>query len=106
MKSLVLFCFSVLCIGAVAQTNTDSISTKSMDDVIITATRSPRLLSNIAIPASIVSAKTLYDTKLFTTQNSLTLQNLRLLTNTKLEVGGGSVMEDTADISSEPIGAA
>ena len=60
MKSLVLFCFSVLCIGAVAQTNTDSISTKSMDDVIITATRSPRLLSNIAIPASIVSAKTLY----------------------------------------------
>jgi outer membrane receptor for ferrienterochelin and colicins len=60
MKSLVLFFFIILCGGVVAQTNTDSIATSSMDEVIVTATRSPRLLSNIAIPASIVSAKTLY----------------------------------------------
>lgn len=31
-----------------------------MEEVVVTATRSPRLLSNVAIPASVISAKTIY----------------------------------------------
>lgn len=31
-----------------------------MEEVVVTATRSPRLLSNVAIPTSVISAKTIY----------------------------------------------
>lgn len=43
-----------------AQEQTDSSAIKSMDEVVVTATRTPRLLSNVAIPASVISSKTLY----------------------------------------------
>lgn len=47
-------------ITSVAQQRLDSLEFKSIDDVVVTATRSPRLLGNVAIPASIISSKTLY----------------------------------------------
>ena len=43
-----------------SQQNNDSLLLKTMEEVVVTATRSPRLLANVAIPASVISAKTIY----------------------------------------------
>lgn len=42
-----------------AQRGADS-SVASLDEVVVTATRTPRLMGNIAIPVSVISSKTLY----------------------------------------------
>jgi len=42
-----------------AQVPSDSLSI-NLDEVIVTATRTPRLLGNVAVPASLVSSKTIY----------------------------------------------
>ena len=44
---------------AFAQRGADSSST-SLDEVVVTATRTPRSMGNIAIPVSVISSKTLY----------------------------------------------
>lgn len=45
---------------AQSQVKTDSLPALSLDDVVVTATRTPRMMGNLAIPVSIVNAKTLY----------------------------------------------
>lgn len=55
--SLFLISFSL---ASFAQEHPDSLAFKSIEEVVVTATRTPRLLGNVAIPASIVSSKTLY----------------------------------------------
>jgi outer membrane receptor for ferrienterochelin and colicins len=42
-----------------AQVPSDSLAI-NLDEVIVTATRTPRLLGNVAVPASLVSSKTIY----------------------------------------------
>jgi outer membrane receptor for ferrienterochelin and colicins len=42
-----------------AQVASDSIAV-NLDEVVVTATRTPRLLGNVAVPASIISSKTIY----------------------------------------------
>jgi outer membrane receptor for ferrienterochelin and colicins len=44
----------------VGQVRKDTAAFRSMDEVVVTATRTPRTMGNLAIPVSIVSAKTLY----------------------------------------------
>lgn len=45
---------------AFAQVPVDSTSAANMDEVVVTATRTPRSMGNIAIPVSVISSKTLY----------------------------------------------
>ena len=42
-----------------AQVASDSLPI-NLDEVVVTATRTPRLLGNVAVPASIISSKTIY----------------------------------------------
>jgi outer membrane receptor for ferrienterochelin and colicins len=51
--------FLLMTAVAFAQRGTDSSST-SLDEVVVTATRTPRSMGNIAIPVSVISSKTLY----------------------------------------------
>lgn len=44
----------------VGQVRKDTTAFRSMDEVVVTATRTPRMMGNLAIPVNIVSAKTLY----------------------------------------------
>lgn len=62
MKYFFIICtlFSISSIQA--QLPTDSASARSMDEVVVTATRTPRLMGNVAIPVSVVNAKTIYQT--------------------------------------------
>lgn len=61
MKSVLLFLplFTTL---SFAQKQKDSLLQQSLDEVIITASRTPRLLGNTAVPVSVISSKTLYQT--------------------------------------------
>ena len=45
---------------AFAQLSVDSASARSMDEVVVTATRTPRLMGNIAIPVTVINSKTVY----------------------------------------------
>ncbi len=45
-----------------AQEKRDSLFSQSLEDVVVTATRTPRLMGNVAIPVTVISAKTLYQT--------------------------------------------
>jgi outer membrane receptor for ferrienterochelin and colicins len=56
-------CFFLLLLSGSlqAQSFSDSLAV-NMDEVVVTATRSPRLLGNVAVPASIISSKTIYQT--------------------------------------------
>ncbi len=56
VQLLVLFITNV----AFGQMSTDSASAKAMDEVVVTATRTPRLMGNIAIPVTVINSKTLY----------------------------------------------
>lgn len=49
--------FQLHCLG---QLHSDSLPEKAMDEVIVTASRTPRLLGNTAVPVSVITAKTLY----------------------------------------------
>ena len=44
----------------VGQVRKDTTAFRSMGEVVVTATRTPRMMGNLAIPVNIVSAKTLY----------------------------------------------
>ena len=43
-----------------SQSSKDTLNPATLDEVIVTATRTPRLLGNMAIPVSLVNAKTIY----------------------------------------------
>jgi outer membrane receptor for ferrienterochelin and colicins len=43
-----------------AQKKSDSLFNASLDEVVVTATRTPRTMGNLAIPVSLINAKTLY----------------------------------------------
>ena len=45
---------------AFAQLSIDSASARSMDEVVVTATRTPRLMGNVAIPVTVINSKTVY----------------------------------------------
>ncbi|MEN9884596.1 MAG: hypothetical protein RLZZ420_1813 [Bacteroidota bacterium] len=61
LKSLLTYLFSsVLVIYSNGQLKEDSLFSQSLDNVVVTATRTPRLMGNVAIPVSVVNAKTLY----------------------------------------------
>ncbi len=60
MQRFFLFLFAVKSLTLHAQQKTDSTFSKDMDEVVVTATKSPRLLGNVAIPVSVINAKTLY----------------------------------------------
>ena len=55
------FCilFSAVTLTAQSQQKTDSLFSKEIDEIVVTATKSPRLLGNVAIPVSLINAKTL-----------------------------------------------
>jgi outer membrane receptor for ferrienterochelin and colicins len=56
-----LFVFFLLVVQVlVGQVRKDTAALRSMEEVVITATRTPRLMGNLAIPVNIISAKTLY----------------------------------------------
>ena len=60
MRHSIFIIFLLISSSLTAQVNVDSSSSKQLDEVIVTATRSPRLLANVSIPASVISAKTIY----------------------------------------------
>jgi len=43
-----------------AQQQADTLGSRTMEEVVVTATRTPRLMGNLAIPVNIISSKTLY----------------------------------------------
>jgi len=43
-----------------AQQQADTLGSRTMDEVVVTATRTPRLMGNLALPVNIISSKTLY----------------------------------------------
>ena len=61
LKSFLSYLFSsVLFIYSKGQLKEDSLFSQSLDNVVVTATRTPRLMGNVAIPVSVINAKTLY----------------------------------------------
>lgn len=60
MKFLVQLLVLLITNVAFGQMSTDSASAKAMDEVVVTATRTPRLMGNIAIPVTVINSKTLY----------------------------------------------
>lgn len=60
MRAAIFILFFLVVSVVKSQQNPDSSLLKTMEEVVVTATRSPRLLSNVAIPASVISAKTIY----------------------------------------------
>jgi len=60
MRYSLFIIFLLISTSLTAQVKADSSAFKQLDDVIVTATRSPRLLANVSIPASVISAKTIY----------------------------------------------
>ncbi|MEN9952671.1 MAG: hypothetical protein RLZZ520_939, partial [Bacteroidota bacterium] len=60
MKILIQLLLLLITNVAFAQMSTDSASAKSIDEVVVTATRTPRLMGNIAIPVTVINSKTVY----------------------------------------------
>ena len=60
MRATIFIFFLLIASALRSQQNSDSLLLKTMEEVVVTATRSPRLLANVAIPASVISAKTIY----------------------------------------------
>jgi outer membrane receptor for ferrienterochelin and colicins len=60
MQRLLSCLFVIVSFTAQAQKKIDSLFTKDIDEVVVTATKSPRLLGNVAIPISVINAKTLH----------------------------------------------
>ena len=60
MKFLIQLLLLLQSSMAFAQLSTDSASARSIDEVVVTATRTPRYMGNIAIPVTVVNAKTVY----------------------------------------------
>ena len=59
MKRIACFLVFLVNISAQAQSISDSLAI-DLNEVVVTATRSPRLLGNVAVPASIISSKTIF----------------------------------------------
>lgn len=59
MKIFVQVLFLLISSVAFAQRSEDSLR-RSLDEVVVTATRTPRSMGNVAIPVSVISSKTLY----------------------------------------------
>lgn len=59
MKVFVQMLLLLMTTAAFAQRGDDSVR-RSLDEVVVTATRTPRSMGNIAIPVSVISSKTLY----------------------------------------------
>ena len=59
MKVFVQVLFLLISTVAFAQRSDDSLR-RSLDEVVVTATRTPRSMGNVAIPVSVISSKTLY----------------------------------------------
>jgi outer membrane receptor for ferrienterochelin and colicins len=59
MKVFVQVLFLLISTVAFAQQSDDSLR-RSLDEVVVTATRTPRSMGNVAIPVSVISSKTLY----------------------------------------------
>lgn len=55
-----LLSISFFPLAGFSQTNTDSIFNASLNEVVVTATRTPRTMGNLAIPVSLIGNKTLY----------------------------------------------
>ena len=62
MKILIQILVLLITNVAFGQLSTDSAAAKAMDEVVVTATRTPRLMGNIAIPVTVINSKTLYQT--------------------------------------------
>lgn len=60
MKILIQILVLLITNVAFGQLSTDSAAAKAMDEVVVTATRTPRLMGNIAIPVTVINSKTLY----------------------------------------------
>ncbi|MEY3433380.1 MAG: hypothetical protein RL131_1316 [Bacteroidota bacterium] len=59
MKLRLVVCFLFLSSRICAWQIQDSAISKNLDEVVVTATRTPRLLGNVAIPVQVISAKTI-----------------------------------------------
>ena len=58
---LLIILFGLFFSSTVAgQERGDTLGLRTMDEVVVTATRTPRMMGNLAIPVNIISAKTLY----------------------------------------------
>ncbi|MBP7931394.1 MAG: TonB-dependent receptor [Chitinophagaceae bacterium] len=62
MKFLIQLLVLLISNVAFGQFSTDSAAVKAMDEVVVTATRTPRLMGNVAIPVTVINSKTLYQT--------------------------------------------
>jgi outer membrane receptor for ferrienterochelin and colicins len=60
MKFLIQLLVLLISNVAFGQMSIDSAKAKAMDEVVVTATRTPRLMGNIAIPVTVINSKTLY----------------------------------------------
>jgi outer membrane receptor for ferrienterochelin and colicins len=60
MKILIQILVLLITNVAFGQMSIDSATAKAMDEVVVTATRTPRLMGNIAIPVTVINSKTLY----------------------------------------------
>jgi len=60
MKFLIQLLVLLISNVAFGQMSIDSATAKTMDEVVVTATRTPRLMGNIAIPVTVINSKTLY----------------------------------------------
>ena len=60
MKFLIQLLVLLISNVAFGQMSIDSATAKAMDEVVVTATRTPRLMGNIAIPVTVINSKTLY----------------------------------------------
>jgi outer membrane receptor for ferrienterochelin and colicins len=55
-----LFVISTLPLASISQNKSDSIFNASLNEVVVTATRTPRTMGNLAIPVTLIGNKTLY----------------------------------------------
>ena len=55
-----LFVISILPLAGISQKKSDSIFNASLNEVVVTATRTPRTMGNLAIPVTLIGNKTLY----------------------------------------------
>lgn len=60
MKFLIPLFSLFYSVTAFAQRAIDSASARSMDEIVVTATRTPRLMGNIALPVTVINSKTVY----------------------------------------------
>jgi outer membrane receptor for ferrienterochelin and colicins len=60
MRLLITFFGLFFSSELIGQERSDTMGLRTMDEVVVTATRTPRLMGNLAIPVSLVAAKTIY----------------------------------------------